>query len=83
MNLVSCTASSRPVKRFGYDDRDAFSCIPSEMMLHVFKSVLTRNAMQQCHARLYYYRGKGNHQEVPASFPEHPFDRGFHFPSLH
>ena len=40
----------------------------------------TRNAMQQCHARLYYYRGKGNHQEVPESFPEHPFDRGFHFP---
>jgi hypothetical protein len=31
-----------------------------------------RNAMQQCHARFYYYRGKGNHQEVPESYPEHP-----------
>jgi hypothetical protein len=38
-------------------------------------------AMQQCHARFYYCRGKGNHQEVPESYPEHPFDRGFHFSS--
>jgi hypothetical protein len=37
--------------------------------------------MQQCHARFYYCRGKGIHQEVPESYPEHPFDRGFHFSS--
>ena len=46
------------------------------------KSIITkqkRNAMQQCHARFYYYCREGYHQEVPESYPEHPFDRGFHF----
>jgi hypothetical protein len=49
------------------------------------KSIITkqkRNAMQQCHARFYYYCREGYHQEVPESYPEHPFDRGFHFSSL-
>ena len=48
----------------------------------ILKSIITkqkRNAMQQCHARFYYYYREGYHQEVPESYPEHPFDRGFHF----
>ena len=35
--------------------------------------------MQHCHARFYYYWREVYHQEVPESYPEHPFDRGFHF----
>jgi len=47
--------------------------------MNLVLSVKNRNARQQCHARFYYVQERGDIQEVPGSYPEHPFDRGFHF----
>ena len=59
---------------------------PLHVAVIMQSGTITKKTEMQCNSAMpdFIIAGeKVDNQEVPESYPEHPFDRGFHFPSCY